>query len=421
MHKKVLFLLCFSVLTSKVFTQNFPGWFTYDTTSSPLPSSLITSVAVDNQNDLWVGTSAGLARFSELLNWTIFNTSNSGIANNWINKIKFDPQGKLWIATAAGGISVLSNNQFQNYSTSNTPLLTNQINDFEFETGGAVWIATEGAGLYRFESGNWTNYNAQLTGFAMNNVRALRMDAQQNLWIGTNEAALLNFSNGIFTQFSPLNSDLPFWSVRALNVDSQDNLWIGLGSSTNDSCLVKFDQNTFTIFSNPTIPELKFTNVWDIFIDNSGKKWISTNDDHFGLITYNDTTFSVFNFGSSGLVSNRNYAVVADADTNIWIATFKGLNILNEKNLFLIDEKLDIQDLSVKIFPNPVVETLQISSENEISGGQLSLRSPDGREYAKFLYFGGNQIFDIQHLPAGIYFVELKSESGNFYSKILKI
>jgi ligand-binding sensor domain-containing protein len=421
MRKKVIFILYFSVLTRTIFSQNFPGWFTYDTTSSPLPSSLVTTVAVDNQNDLWVGTSAGLARFSELLNWTIFNTSNSGIADNWINKIKFDPQGKLWIATAAGGVSVLSNNMFQNYSVINSPLLTNQINDFEFEATGAVWIATEGAGLYKFEGGVWTNYNAQLTGFAMNNIRALRMDGQQNLWIGTNEAGLLKFSNGIFTQYSPLNSDLPFWSVRALSVDNQDDLWIGLSSSSNDSCLVKYAQNTFTIFSNPGIPELKFTNVWDIYIDNSGKKWISTNDDKYGLITYNDTTFSVFNFGSSGLASNRNYAVVADADTNIWIATLKGLNILNEKNIFLNEENFVLNSLAVKIFPNPVADYLQISSDNAIAKGHLSIKSLDGREFAKFQFAGENHVFNVQHLPSGIYFVELHSNSGNYFSKLLKI
>ena len=83
----------------------------------------ITALAFDDRNNLWIGTSTGLARRDAItLSMEIFTTENSDLVTNDILDLYLDKQtGDLYIATN-GGISILKS-EIQNWSESTEKVL----------------------------------------------------------------------------------------------------------------------------------------------------------------------------------------------------------------------------------------------------------------------------------------------------------
>jgi hypothetical protein len=77
-----------------------------------LPSSRISSLAIDAAGVKWIGTGllgegGGLVSFDGS-NWRIFNTSNSGLTNNHVTTIAIDNFGTKWIGTYRGGLAAFN-------------------------------------------------------------------------------------------------------------------------------------------------------------------------------------------------------------------------------------------------------------------------------------------------------------------------
>lgn len=134
-----------------------------------VPFPRITSVKVDNRNQLWVGTFSGLR--------VLFNTSGfyddpdprlssiivleDGIpqellAGQTISDIEVDGSNNKWIGTVDSGLFYFSpdgQNTIYHFTTDNSPLPSNRIIDVSINPqNGAVFIATT-RGLLSFKSG----------------------------------------------------------------------------------------------------------------------------------------------------------------------------------------------------------------------------------------------------------------------------
>jgi hypothetical protein len=70
-----------------------------------LPSNWVNAIAIDKQNNKWIGTREGLAKFDDV-SWSVYNISNSGLPENNIWAITIDAQGNKWIGTYWGGLAV---------------------------------------------------------------------------------------------------------------------------------------------------------------------------------------------------------------------------------------------------------------------------------------------------------------------------
>jgi hypothetical protein len=134
-----------------------------------LPFSRVTSLAVDNRNQLWVGTFLGLR---VLYNTSGFydnpNPSLSSIIileegipkelleGQTITDIEVDGSNNKWIGTVDSGVFYFSpdgQNTIYHFTSDNSPLPTNRINDISIDpNSGTVYIATI-KGLLSFRSG----------------------------------------------------------------------------------------------------------------------------------------------------------------------------------------------------------------------------------------------------------------------------
>lgn len=124
-----------------------------------LPSSAVQAVAVDNRNQLWIGTRKGLRVLSSVdrfINQDELTTNSiiindEGLAqellfNQFITDIAVDGSNRKWIGTADSGVFLFSSNgqeTIYHFTITNSPLPSNVINDIEINgVTGEVFIAT---------------------------------------------------------------------------------------------------------------------------------------------------------------------------------------------------------------------------------------------------------------------------------------
>ena len=85
-------------LTNVLAAQEFTN---YDISNSGLPDNYINGgVAIDQDNNKWFGTGAGVAKFDDVT-WTVY-TTNEGIIDDYITCIAVDANNNIWIGTDLG-------------------------------------------------------------------------------------------------------------------------------------------------------------------------------------------------------------------------------------------------------------------------------------------------------------------------------
>lgn len=134
-----------------------------------LPSSVVTAVCVDFNNDIWVGTDNGLVVIYN--SGRVFNTDGiidaqpillqyeeeveRLLGNTSITKIVLDGGNRKWVATESAGVILFGTDgrqEIYNFNTTNSPLASNNVLDIAInDKTGEVFFVTE-KGLQSFRS-----------------------------------------------------------------------------------------------------------------------------------------------------------------------------------------------------------------------------------------------------------------------------
>jgi hypothetical protein len=136
--------------TNSTGLRNYNGTKWYDTPGN-LPDGHVYSIAIDDQDNKWIGTEGGLTKFDGT-NLTTFNTSNSDLPDNIVGTIRIDDNGKKWIGTG-GGVAVFDDTNWKVYNKSNSALANDGIKDILIDSDNNKWIATYNSGLTIFREG----------------------------------------------------------------------------------------------------------------------------------------------------------------------------------------------------------------------------------------------------------------------------
>jgi ligand-binding sensor domain-containing protein len=188
---------------------------------------MVTSIAVDSDGYLWIGTIRdGLVKFDGT-NWTRYDTSNSDIPNENIRSIDIDGSGFKWIGTWGGGLVRFDDINWTTYDTSNSGLPSIYVLSIAIDGDGTKWIGTYLGGLTKYDGTSWTTYNTSNSGLPLNNdVQSIAIDGNGNKWMG-NGGGLTKYDGTNWTTFTVLNSGLPDCFVLSLSIDSSGTKWIG--------------------------------------------------------------------------------------------------------------------------------------------------------------------------------------------------
>jgi len=305
-------------------------------------------------------------RFEEL-------PSNIGYYNTGVNHIHEDHRGFLWMATWSGiarydGYSV---KMYRQQSGANNGLNSNKINEIFEDSKGNLWVGTNYSGFYRYDRDQdyfleHSRDPNDMNSLSNNNVWAIFEDQEGTFWIGT-ERGLNRFdpeSKHYIHYFNdPSDSrSLSYDYIYALNQSPGGSLWVGTEVGLNR--MVRFDSEEYFVRYD-LAPEgisrelyLLHNFVYKIIPSKYDPEvlWICTS---IGLkklrFSEADTDFReiehfAYDENDKTSLSHPFVPDILEEDSSqVWVATYKGLNLLDlktGKNRHFISKKDDQHSLS---------------------------------------------------------------------------
>jgi len=215
-------------------------WFKRD---SGLLNDSVFAITIKRNNEIWLGTDAGV---SIIKNNTIIGkkTTENGLINNRVSSIIEDKNNDMWVGTYKSGLSVLKKDTVIHYSMANLQL-NNSIVSFICEDGkGDVWVGTKkgvsrftpnGVLYYSTQNGLISNETNPKTGFYKND----------KMYIGTVKGLTeIDLTHEVFTEIPP-----PIYIEKT-------SIW-GVEKDLKADSVLTSDDNFITIdftaphFSNP--------------------------------------------------------------------------------------------------------------------------------------------------------------------------
>lgn len=187
------------------------NWQLY-TKKDGLPSDEIFSLTVDAQDNLWVGTWEGVAKFDGS-NWSVpYQAENDTIFNNRISAIAFDAQQNIWVGHIRDGVSLYRQAEGRwVHLTADTEsgLAGNEIREILVRPAGegqpeSIWFATADGGISRLEQDEWTVYREE-TGLPGNEVSDLILDRFNRVWAATSKGVAY-FDNNAWKIYTTLET-----------------------------------------------------------------------------------------------------------------------------------------------------------------------------------------------------------------------
>ncbi len=248
--------------------------------------------------------------------WTTY-TTRQGLASNAVSSIAVDTDGRVWVGTFGGGVSRFDGQRWFTYSTGHG-LADDWVTAVAVDNSGDVWAGTYGEGLSRFSGAQWTTYTAAESGLANDWITALAVDRSGNLWVGTDGGGVSRFDGQSWQAFTPANSGLASFWVTALATDG-DTLWVG----TYDSGLSRYDGRAWETYSTGN-SALADDHVNAIAVDGRGWVWVGT--DH-GVSLFDGQNWRTYTT-ADGLADDRVKAIACDSQGRLWFGTAGGVSVL---------------------------------------------------------------------------------------------
>lgn len=301
--------------------------------------------------------------------WLIFDTSNSALTGNNITSLWIDEDNQLW-ATAIdeklkldtvvfmGDTIVLGHSEYNNqiifiskleaqniFDTLNSPFLKNgKISSIAHHNDAVYAGMSIGDGLWVKRGTEWSAFYPP--GGTAYYFEDFCFDASGRLWFGAGNGGLYSFDGQSFSQLNELNSYIPYpayvidvayhetvqWVMTsnallsnqfialsegggAMAIDSKGTVWLArqIVDINNRGELLAFDGVDTTLFQMPVAPSIA-----DMAVDLNDIIWIATDD---GLLKFDGTAWTHLDMSNSLLPSNHLTKIRCDEFNNIWIGT----------------------------------------------------------------------------------------------------
>ncbi len=284
------------------------GETTRFTTDDGLPSNNIRCLLADRQQNLWIGTDRGLARFAAGRIEAV--TGSSGPGSNSIKALCQTADGLIWVAgennhlyaRQAGDFSVVRLDSLPNTAT---------LTALAEGSGDSLWVGSSD-GLVQLRQGRQQRYTTA-DGLSENQITCLTPGGNDSLWIGTSDG-FNRFRAGKFQNFRTRDG-LSQSTVYSICEDHEGSLWVGTKLGLNQFV----DRRTIPYTTTEGLPS---NNTGPIEQDSQGNIWVGTLD--AGLALFDSTGFVTLN-AADGLPSDSIRALAPTNDGSLWIGTDKGL------------------------------------------------------------------------------------------------
>lgn len=347
-----------------------------------LPSSRTTSLALDQDGYLWVGTRDGLARYDGV-GYRVYQYqpgNRLGLLGNFVQTVFVDAGNRVWVSIEGQGLSVLDaeRREFRHFNQANQPLMqSNDVWPIVATPDGALWFGTFGGGLYRLDGEERmtrflpTANNAH--SLPAENVLALAIDTQGVLWVGTTKGLARWTEHGFETLPSQALSGTVVFSLSA---EDDGSLWIGTDQGLDhrlaDGRIEKPAWRT----------QLPDKGVTSVLRDREGIRWITT---RLGLVSENKGV--IHTLEGDEAVGTFMFQGLQDPEGGLWFVTLNdGLLRLPTgwQNFAVFGRSDSNQGLS-----SPTVQASALSRNGRVwlvgASGMLDLLDPTSKRIEHYL------------------------------------
>jgi signal transduction histidine kinase/ligand-binding sensor domain-containing protein/DNA-binding response OmpR family regulator len=272
----------------------------------------------DSDSNLWIGLHGGALAFYDkttegFLKYVNDPANSYSISSNIVHCITEDLSGQMWVGTGQykGGLEkiVMRNPAFKHVlpTPSIRQITDNVVRCVYQDKEGRIWVSTKNGrvNIYNKELNKIQSFQtptSETNNSTFTNIYCIFVDNLNRLWLGTKGHGLFVSKTAI-----PINHK----AIKSLQFDNY--YW-----KSNDS----------TSLSN--------NNIYSIEQDVLGNIWIGTYGNGICLADNShpdQLKFQRYNTGNSKISSNQVRKIKCDSDTNLWVATAFGLNVVKKDSL----------------------------------------------------------------------------------------
>jgi len=395
--------------------------FTNYTTAEGLVNNTVNCLTVDEDDNLWFGTDAGISFLNqEDETWVTLNVAQgTGLADDRITAIYMSPFSGLWVGTDFG-ISNWDGTMFTSYTEADG-IGDNRIQWITENEDGVLYFANKD-GFSSFDGEEWQVFGRE-EGLPFGGVRSISVleDDIVALGLGLEGAAIFDV---IDTTFFTIDTTDNLLSNKVKSVfwdNDNDELWV---ASDNGMDRIYGDENDDPVVdSHPSVFELppphEVNQLTDVKIDSEGTIWAGVWIEYLtniGGISYYDgeiwTTLDV----DDGLVGPVVLQLAIDSRDCVWAATSTGVSKYCTPPSSLVESSSS----EFKFYPNPASSTITIDFEKlTLEPLDVFVLNPQMQIQHSERLDKGTQShnIDLANLTAGIYFLRI----GDDLQKFIKI
>ena len=427
------------------------------------------SLFQDREGNVWVGTwTEGLLR---LRHGVVASFGRrEGLLGENVRAVAEDASGAIWATVASGGLHRIRGGEVRAYGTKDG-LPSDQPSALLAARDGRLWVGTYTDGLAVGRDGVFTRVPLPPPAFASRDVRALVEDAGGSIWVGLLPGGVIRLRDGIARRYGPaegLPSDrtlsmisargggvwvgttaglarseedrfrpfgrgdgLPDDRAQALALDEDGTLWIGTGNG-----LARLRDGTIASVGveqglhDPNVKGVLLSGEW-LFLTSNHGVFRARKSEVAAVIDGNRRSFGVEHFGladgmrSEGCSGGTQPSSVRASDGRLWIATARGLAILDPRALERPPAYLAVRVEGIRADGEPLEpgETVVVpagASRLEVRYAGISLVAPEDVRYRfrlegvdpSWVDAGRERFASYTNLAPGTYLFEVAARRG---------
>jgi len=355
-----------------------------------LPSSLIRTLLVSRNGNLWIGTHKGLASWKDGK-----LTQYPDVPGQSVDTLLEDREGTVWVGVETiptWRLCAIQNGRVQCYGENGS--LGLGVGTLFEDSKGNLWAGT-GTGLWRWKPG--APKLIPLSGPA-SEIHALVEGDNGALLIST-RAGIIQLVDGKAAPY-PLPDTgpqfNPFWLLR----DRNGGLWIG----TKDRGLFHVHQGRTDHFGQSD--GLSGDSIEDLFEDREGDVWVATDN---GLDRFRDFAVSTISV-KQGLSSASVESVLTAMDGSVWLGTRDGLDRWNDRRVTLYRKQRSQAPETVREITDSGLPDDLHSSLFQDRRGRIWAFSRGGASY-----FEGSHFIPLRGVPGGFAHSIAEDSAGDLW------
>ncbi len=245
------------------------------------------------------------------------------------NTIVEGNQGQLWVADFRGnGYMIDINGRRPGNFTTADGLGSNSVWGNLQASDGKFWIGTyEGIDIYDPETGMLTHLDEE-HGLIHERSSDLFEDRNGRIWVTGNFVGI-SIVDPVRETITQVGKEQGLPSNGGVTVVEQDNnglMWVG----TQRGEVFTVDEDLKTVSIVKSLPETGSSWVVNILADSKNNIWVASRGSlgRLEVINQNDSTLRSVS-SDDGLSSDEIFAIILETDEKIWIATERGVDLLN--------------------------------------------------------------------------------------------